>query len=100
MLVKSLNTAGAHSSSTMGNTSGVIGTSPDSTASTSSTTASVIPQQQEGDHRSIPPLQFCQFTHHVEHDSDHRRSWMRKIDFPVFDGFEVGVWLDKCTSYF
>jgi hypothetical protein len=33
-------------------------------------------------------------------ETDHRRPWMPKMEFPCFDGIDVHVWLDKCSAYF
>jgi hypothetical protein len=32
--------------------------------------------------------------------TDARRPWMPKMDFPMFDGTDVHIWLDKCLAYF
>ena len=34
--------------------------------------------------------------------SDHsaRRGWMPKMDFPLFEGSDSCIWLDKCEAYF
>jgi hypothetical protein len=31
---------------------------------------------------------------------DTRKQWMPKMDFPVFDGSDARIWVDKCESYF
>jgi hypothetical protein len=31
---------------------------------------------------------------------DHRRPWIPKMDFPLFDGSDVRIWIDKCSAYF
>jgi hypothetical protein len=31
-------------------------------------------------------------------ESDHRRQWMPKMEFPRFDGTDVRIWLDKCAA--
>jgi hypothetical protein len=38
--------------------------------------------------------------HHGNQDSEIRRHWMLKMEFPQFDGSSVKVWLDKCAAYF
>jgi hypothetical protein len=94
--VKSI--AGGGGSSTSANSVGVMGTAPSSSPSDSS--PAVQPQQpQSGDHTASLHLQFGHPTH-GERDSDQRRPWVPKMDFLVFDGSDVRVWLDKCASYF
>lgn len=36
----------------------------------------------------------------LDNDPNHRRSWLPKWEFPMFDGDEVRVWLDNCEAYF
>jgi hypothetical protein len=36
----------------------------------------------------------------ADFESDNRRPWLPKMEFPWFDGFDVRVWLDKCSAYF
>jgi hypothetical protein len=38
--------------------------------------------------------------HNGDKDSNHRKPWMPKMDFPCFDGSDVRIWLDKCYAYF
>jgi hypothetical protein len=39
-------------------------------------------------------------SHQGNGDSEHRRHWIPKMDFPQFDGTDVRIWLDKCSTYF
>jgi hypothetical protein len=36
----------------------------------------------------------------IESDQHHRRTWLPKWDFPVFEGEEARVWIDNCEAYF
>jgi hypothetical protein len=95
LLVKSI--ADGEGSSASTNSVGVMGTALASAPSASS--LAVLPHQpQSGDHTASLPLHG--HPTHGEHDSDQRHLWMPKMDFPIFDGSDVRVWLDKCASYF
>jgi hypothetical protein len=90
LLVKSIAAGGGSSASA--NSTGVIGPAPAS--------SSAVPSQpQSGDHPTFPHYQSGHVSH-GDRDFDQRRPWMPKMDFPVFDGSDVRVWLDKCASYF
>jgi hypothetical protein len=89
LLIKSVESVGGSSTSAH-TTSGVIGPAP--------TSSSTVPAHPLIKRLSLSfPVGSC-FT--GGRDSDHRRPWMLKMDFPVFDGSDVRVWLDKCASYF
>jgi hypothetical protein len=83
------------------NNNGVMGSSPvDGVVNTSTDS---LPQQHQGDcsNNSSPAHSF----HHGGSqcggsDSEPRRHWMPKMDFPRFDGSDVRIWLDKCATYF
>jgi hypothetical protein len=36
----------------------------------------------------------------IESDQHHRRTWLPKWDFLVFEGEEARVWIDNCEAYF
>jgi hypothetical protein len=80
------------------NSNGVMGSSPADGAVNTSTDS--LPQQHQGDcsNNSSP----AHFVHHGGSqcggsDSEPRRHWMLKMDFPLFDGSDVRIWLDKCA---
>jgi hypothetical protein len=50
-----------------------------------------------------PPLPNPPATNFAPGDSDrgeHRKQWMPKMDFPLFDGTDARIWVDKCYAYF
>jgi hypothetical protein len=38
--------------------------------------------------------------HQTPPDSESRRQWIPKMNFPKFDRPDVRIWLDKCAAYF
>jgi hypothetical protein len=98
ILLQAMNSLGAPGTS--GSNCGVMGSSPVAPGVTPTPPA----QPSYGPlHGTTPSL-------HLSHsggspalghmDTDHRRQWVPKMDFPKFDGSDVRIWLDKCTSYF
>jgi hypothetical protein len=104
MLVQMIHLGGLAGPSGSQGTAGVIGPSP---AASASTTASPVPP-----HPVPPPSHqggsgIAPTTHpnvggsyHSGGDSDMRRQWVPKMEFPQFDGSDVRIWLDKYSAYF
>jgi hypothetical protein len=99
LLLHAVNPIGPSTGPMNGN--GVMGSSPADDAINTSTDS--LPQQHQGDcsNNSSP----AHFVHHGGSqcggsDSEPRRHWMLKMDFPLFDGSDVRIWLDKCAIYF
>jgi hypothetical protein len=53
---------------------------------------------------SVVPNFEANFGHGNEGETDSdtrgRRGWLPKMDFPIFDGDDVRIWIDNCESYF
>jgi hypothetical protein len=57
-------------------------------------------QPTQGDSHIPSPVLLVSESPGGMSETDHRRPWMPKMDFPHFDGTDVRVWLDKCSAYF
>jgi hypothetical protein len=86
---------------------GIMGASPSATLSASDTTTSQPPPPLSHSSDRIPrgnqvnSRLLAQDLGHGEGDrTDARTPWMPKMDFSMFDGTDVHVWLDKCLAYF
>jgi hypothetical protein len=69
------------------------------TSSASTTPSALLPPQHHGTN-SFPSSTRGSGSLPCSGDSEHRRPWIPKMDFPVFDGSDVRIWLDKCSAYF
>jgi hypothetical protein len=93
LLVKSMKTSGATSTNALGSTDGVmVAAPPPMIPSTDS-----APQPRGPQVTSIPNSIFIG---PQSSESESRHSWIPKMEFPWFDGSDVRVWLDKCSTYF
>jgi hypothetical protein len=81
--------------------SGVMGSSPSLSGSPSSAMLpyqSPVPPSSSHAGDAVPIITGVH--HNGDKDSNHRKPWMAKMDFPCFDGSDVHIWLDKCYAYF
>jgi hypothetical protein len=87
---------------------GIMGASPSATPSASATTTSPSPPPplpQSSDRipcgNQVNSRFPAQDSGHGDGDrTDATRLWMPKMDFPMFDGTDVRIWLDNCLAYF
>jgi hypothetical protein len=97
LLMKSVSEFGKGNHKFGADDSGVMGAGPSSAA----TSSSPVPQHlSDGDTRppcSLNPLLDTSVQHAAP---DNKKPWLPKMDFPHFDGTDVRIWLDKCSSYF
>jgi hypothetical protein len=86
--------------------SGVMGVSPDMIPSLAPAPPPPYQSHQQptssvDQGNTSRPTSISAFTpHQGSLDSDHRRQWLPKMDFPKFDGLDECIWLDKCSAYF
>jgi hypothetical protein len=99
LLLKSVHPAGGGGSLGATNSNSVIGASPTLPIST---TPPLQQQSLLGDVHipTHPANPLAHESYENLHAADPKRHWMHKMDFPHFDGSDVRIWLDKCTTYF
>lgn len=105
-LTNAVNNAAKGAGATQMHTSdGLMGARPPMgprTTQVSHTTPPVSPVVNEMG--SVVPNFEADFGHgnegEIDSDTRGRRGWLPKMDFPIFDGDDVRIWIDNCESYF